>query len=127
MSYTAYVTATEYTTMGYSTIDATELNAYLLKASRDVDTLTFNRIVAKGFDNLTEFQQDIIKQVVCEQANFLYENADAIDSILSSYSINSVSMTFGTGFNVAMENGLPVQKTVYSLLEQTGLCWRGAV
>ena len=127
MSYTPYVTATEYADMGYSTIGTDDLNAYLLKASRDIDTLTFNRIVAIGFDELTEFQQGIIKQVVCEQANFLYENADAIDSILSSYSINSVSMTFGTGFNVAMENGLPVQKTVYSLLEQTGLCWRGAV
>ena len=125
--YTAYVTASEYAEMGYSAIPATDLSAYLLKASRDVDTLTFNRIVAMGFDNLTDFQKDIVKQVVCEQADFLYENADAICSILSSYSINSVSMSFGTGFNVAIENGLPVQKTVYSILEQTGLCWRGAV
>lgn len=127
MSYTAYVTASEYAEMGYTAIPTEDLPKYLLKASRDVDTLTFNRIVAKGFDNLTEFQQEIIKTVVCEQASFLYENKDAIDSILSSYSINSVSMTFGDGFNVAMENGLPVQKTVYSILEQTGLCWRGAV
>ena len=125
--YTPYVTATEYTQMGYDKINPSDLNAYLTKASRDVDTLTFNRIVAKGFTNLTEFQQDIIKQVVCEQDNFLFENADAINSILSSYSINSVSMQFGDGFNVITENGLPIQKTVYSILEQTGLCWRGAV
>jgi len=127
MSYTPYVTASEYAQMGYDTINPSALNTYLTKASRDVDTLTFNRIVQYGFNNLTEFQKGIIKQVVCEQANFLFENKDAINSILSSYSINSVAMTFGDGFNVATENGLPIQKTVYSLLEQTGLCWRGAV
>ena len=126
MSYTAYVTSSEYTNMGYGSIPSSKVEEYLLKASRNVDTLTFNRIVAKGFDNLTEFQQEIVKQVVCEQANFLYENADAISSILDSYAINGVSMKFGSGFNVVVEGGLPIQNTVYSFLKQTGLCWRGA-
>lgn len=126
MSYTAYVTSSEYAEMGYSSIEPAKVDAYLLRASRDVDTLTFNRIVAKGFNNLTEFQQEIVKQVVCEQANFLYENADAISSILDSYAINGVSMKFGSGFNVVIEGGLPIQSTVYSILKQTGLCWRGA-
>ena len=124
--YTAYVTSSEYAEMGYSSIPSDKLDNFLLKASRDVDTLTFNRIVAKGFDELTEFQQGIVKQVVCEQATFLYENADAISSILDSYAINGVSMKFGSGFNVIMEGGLPIQSTVYSILKQTGLCWRGA-
>ena len=126
MSYTAYVTSGEYADMGYSSIDTPELDKYLLKASRNIDTLTFNRIVKKGFDNLTEFQKGIIKQVICEQADFLYENADAITSIFDSYSINGVSMKFGTGFNVKIEGGLPIRNDVYSLLIQTGLCWRGA-
>ncbi len=126
MSYTAYVTSSEYADMGYSSIEPEKIDEYLLSASRNVDTLTFNRIVAKGFDRLTEFQQEIVKRVVCEQANFLYENADAISSILDSYAINGVSMKFGSGFNVVVEGGLPIQSTVYSLLKQTGLCWRGA-
>lgn len=126
MSYTAYVTSGEYADMGYGSIPSDKLGDYLLRASRNVDTLTFNRIVAKGFSNLTEFQQEIVKQVVCEQANFLYENADAISSILDSYAINGVSMKFGSGFNVVVEGGLPIQNTVYSFLKQTGLCWRGA-
>lgn len=124
---TAYVTPQEYTTLGYDTIPAGDIERYLNDASRNVDTLTFNRIVAMGFDRLTDFQQEIIQDVVCKQANFLYENADAIASILDSYSINSVSMKFGSGFNVSVAEGVPVQNTVYSILKQTGLCWRGAV
>lgn len=122
-----YVTPAEYSALGYSEIPAAALGTALRDASRQVDTLTFNRIVARGFDRLTPFQQELIKEVVCKHANFLYENADAIASILDSYAINGVSMKFGTGFNVQVKNGLPILGTVYSLLEQTGLCWRGAV
>ena len=122
--YTPYVTASEYAELGYTDLPTEDATRLLIEASRNVDTLTFNRIVAKGFDNLTDFQKEIIKQVVCEQADFLYDNADAIASVLDSYSINGVSMRFGTGFNVIMEGGLPIQSTTYSLLEQTGLCCR---
>lgn len=127
MAYAAYVTAEEYTALGYDEIPTEDLDKFLRDASRQIDTLTFNRIVKKGFDKLTEFQQEIIQEVVCKQAGFLFENADAIASILDQYSINGVSMHFGTGFNVDMRDGIPIQKTVYSLLEQTGLCWRGAI
>jgi len=125
--YTPYVSATEYTTLGYTAIPADSLNKFLVDASRNVDKLTFNRIVKIGFDHLTDFQQELIKEVVCKQAEFLYNNADVINSILSAYAINGVSMQFGTGFNVVVEGGVPMQSTVYSLLEQTGLCWRGAL
>lgn len=124
--YTAYVTESEYAEMGYEVIPSDDLGRYLIQASRNIDTLTFNRIVAKGFDKLTTFQQELVKEVVCRQANFLYVNEDAISSIIDSYSINGVSMKFGTGFNVVVEGGLPIQNDVYSLLKQTGLCWRGA-
>lgn len=124
--YTPYVTASEYTSMGYNSIPTDDLNKTLLEASRNVDTLTFNRIVAIGFEHLTDFQKEIIKEVVCRQADFLYDNADAIASILDKYSINSVSMEFGSGFNVDVAEGVPIQRTVYSILKQTGLCWRGA-
>ena len=122
--YTGYVTPTEYAEMGFNAIPAEDRAKFLNEASRQVDTMTFNRIVAKGFDHLTQFQQDIVKQVVCDQAEFLFENADAISSVLDSYSINGVSMRFGTGFNVVTEESIPTQGTTYSLLQQTGLCSR---
>ena len=120
--YTAYVTAQEYTSMGYNDIPSASVSKFLKDASRNIDTLTFNRIVAKGFANLTEFQREIIKECVCKQAEFLYDNADAISSVFDTYSINSVTMKFGTGFSVELIDGVPVLTSVYSLLKQTGLC-----
>lgn len=123
MAYIPYVTATEYAALGFNSIPENERDARLKEASRSIDTLTFNRIVSR-FDKLTEYQQEIVKECVCRQADFLYENADAISSILDSYAINGVAMHFGTGFNVRVEGGEPVQSTTYSLLCQTGLCCR---
>lgn len=122
--YSPYVTAQEYESLGYSAIPSDKLNRFLIDASRNIDTLTFNRIVKRGFVNLSNFQQEVVREVCCKQADFLYQNADAIASVFDSYSINSVSMKFGTGFTVYMEGGVPIQSTVYSLLEQTGLCCR---
>ena len=124
MSYTAYATEDDfYELLPDATVDVTETD--LLQASRHVDSLTYNRIVATGFDNLTEFQQDVIKEVVCRQALFEVENADAISSVLSSYSINGVSMAFGSSWNVYIEHGIAMRRDVYALLQQTGLCYRG--
>ena len=101
-----------------------ELERALRQASRHIDSLTFNRIVAAGFDHLTAFQQETIKEVVCQQADFEYENVDEINTILSSYSINGVSAQFGSSWNVFREKGIAMKRDVYSLLMQTGLCCR---
>ena len=96
----------------------------LIQASRHIDALTFNRIVGRGFSNLTEYQQEIIKEVVCQQAEFETENADMIASVLSSYSINGVSMQFGSAWNVFTDKGVAMRRDTYALLCQTGLCCR---
>ena len=121
MSYIPYATAADYSQYGSGNIPAGELDSFLRKASRNIDSLTFNRIVAAGFDNLTEFQRDIIKNSCCRLADFLHDNADLLDSALNSYSVNGVSMTFG-GMSVAVINGVPVSREIYSLLNQSGLC-----
>lgn len=96
----------------------------LIQASRHVDALTFNRIVGRGFSSLTEYQQEIIREVVCQQADFETENADMIASVLSSYSINNVSMQFGSAWNVFTDKGVAMRRDTYALLCQTGLCCR---
>ena len=120
MSYKPYVRKEEYTEI----YNGSELEKALRQACRHIDSLTFNRIVAAGFDHLTAFQQETIKEVVCLQADFEYENADEINTILSSYSINGVSAQFGSSWNVFMEKGIAMKRDVYSLLMQTGLCCR---
>ena len=122
--YTPYVTPDMYADLGYNDICAKELEYYLKRASRHIDTLTFNRIVHYGFENLTDFQKEIIQTVVCEHANFLEENKDAISSIFDKYSINGVSMDFGGSANILSEQGVKIEKELYALLRQTGLCCR---
>ena len=62
--------------------------------------------------------------MVCQQADFEYENADEINSILSSYSINGVSASFGSSWNIFMDKGVVMKRDVYTMLCQTGLCCR---
>ena len=105
-------------------IEDDDLKKALVQASRHIDSLTYNRIVGRGFSNLTRFQQDIIQDVVCQQADFETENADEINSILSSYSINGVSAQFGSSWNIFTNKGVAMKRDLYALLCQTGLCCR---
>lgn len=99
-------------------------NKYLIKASRDIDVLTFNRILKKGYANLTEFQKDIIQEVCCEHASFLFENESMLKTYISNYSINGVSMSFNESWNLYLESGVAISKSLYERLCSTGLCSR---
>ena len=111
-------------TYGGSLIGEKELTRLLEKASRQIDTLTFCRIRESGFDRLTAFQQDQIQYVTCMLADFIYENQDELESMLSSYGINGVSMTFSSGVNVTKVQGVVIRTDIYAELEKTGLCCR---
>lgn len=125
MSYVPYATPEYYTdTYGGTLILENDIARALQIASRHIDSLTYNRIVGRGFSSLAEFQQEVIREVVCMQADFEYENADEISSVLSSYSINGVSAQFGSSWNVFTDKGVAMKRDVYTLLSQTGLCCR---
>lgn len=125
MPYEPYVTP-EYYQNNYkgSAVPTDDLEFALRQASRHIDSLTYNRIVGRGFFNLTEFQREIIREVVCQQADFEHENADEISTILSSYSLNGASVQFGSSWNVFADKGVAMKRDVYALLSQTGLCCR---
>nr|DAZ76601.1 MAG TPA: Head Tail Connector Protein [Caudoviricetes sp.] len=125
MAYDPYVT-TEYYLTEYAgnTVSEDELLKALRQASRHIDSLTYNRIVGQGFSNLTEFQREIIREVVCQQADFETENADEISTVLQGYSINGVSAQFGSSWNVFTDKGIAMKRDTYALLCQTGLCCR---
>ena len=118
MRYKPYLCAEEYK----GDIPPLELEKALIRASRHIDTLTFNRIVG-DFYSLTEFQREIIKEVCAELADWEYENSDMLNSALKSYSINGVSVEFG-GVNVESVNGVFIPSELYRILCQTGLCCR---
>ena len=101
-----------------------EIEQRLSDAKMAIDGLTYNRIVRKGFDNLTPFQQRIIKRAVQKQAEFCYDNAEILDSLLSSYGISGVSMSFDKDKIVTI-GSVTTSREVYGLLMQTGLCYGG--
>lgn len=92
----------------------------LERASDQVDSLTFNRIRAKGFDNLTEFQKDRIKKAVCIHAEFMEQYGDYINMPLSGFSAGSISVNF----SAQKVNGITTTQEVLNYLNQTGLTCR---
>ena len=97
---------------------------YLIQASREIDVLTFNRIVGR-FDRLTEYQKEVVQEVCCEHASFISKNEDLLNTYLSSYSINGVSMSFGESWNLHIDSGVIISKNLYERLSSTGLCYKG--
>lgn len=124
MAYKAYATLDFYQNTHHGEIPEEEQEKYLRQASRHIDTLTYNRIIGRGIYGLTEFQKEIIQEVVCEQADFEYQNREIFDMILQGYSINGVSMQFGESWNITTNRGIPMRWDIYDKLCQTGLCCR---
>lgn len=107
------------------TLDDADIDKALQQAGRHIDTLTYNRIVAIGFENLTEYQQGIIKECECLMADWETDNADYINSMLSSYSLNGASMSFsGNSASAVVMNGVAVSRDIYSHLQKSGMCCR---
>lgn len=99
-----------------------EAEKALKQASKHIDILTYRRIAGVGFENLTPFQQETVKEVACMMADFESTNDSMINSLINSYSINGASITFsGESANCQLVNGIIVQRDVYEILNMTGL------
>lgn len=124
MEYQVYVDSDYYKgSFKGSIIPEDVLEQRLMLASHDIDSLTYNRINKVGFDNLTDFQQDLIKKSVCMHADFHYQYGDFLDSPITGYSAGMTSVSFEK-LNVEGQNGVSTSKGVFSLLKQTGLTVR---
>ena len=126
MAYEPYADVEYYQSIyqGEAFQDPEEARRYLVQASRHIDSLTYNRIIGRGFFSLSPFQRELIQEICCKQAEFEYRNKDIFEMILSGYSINGVSMQFGESLNVTTQKGIPMRRDVYEQLCQTGLCCR---
>lgn len=111
----------------YGGVLLTDENAdrYLKQASRQVNTICRGRIEEVGFDSLSPFRKSSIQDVICRQAEFLYQNESMLETYLSSYAINGVSMQFGQAWNLHVEGGIAIPEELYQTLLRTGLCYRG--
>lgn len=114
----SYATDDDYDLYGDGLIPDDKLEKALSRSSDQIDSLTYNRIVATGFDNLSPFQQTNVKKAVCQQSDFIYQYGDFLNMPLSGYSAGSISLSFKT---VEGAGGIQTSESVANLLKSTGL------
>lgn len=113
-----YATPEYYTAdYGGTLISQEELGKALVKAEREIDHLCFGRIKGKGFDNLTPYQQSLIKEAVCLQADYTEQYGAYINSPLKGYSAGSTKVEMAD----ITYGGISATQEIINLLEDTGL------
>jgi hypothetical protein len=120
----SYATPQDYEECGSGLIPADQLEQALSRASDQIDMLTYNRIAARGFDNLTPFQQTQVKKAVCRQADFWHQYGDMLSAPMTGFGAGSISWSFGeSGF--IQTGAVKTTDEVMGLLLPTGLANRG--
>jgi len=116
----AYATERDYDQYGNGSIPDEKLEQALEQASDDIDTLTYCRIIGKGFDNLTEFQQLRVIKAVCQHADFIHQYGDFLNVPFAGYGAGSISMSFNKDQNSGA-GGIQTSSAVLNLLRAPGL------
>lgn len=99
-------------------LDIDDLNNHLKLASQKIDEITYNRIIGKGFSNLTMFQQKKIKDAVCHQANYIFKNKNnGIDMV--SYSVLDINVSVQKKETEYFDKDL--DEAAWVAIKQTGL------
>lgn len=94
---------------------------YLKRAERNINTMTFNRLFNI---ELTPYQESIVKDAICQYAEFICDNHDIIDSAISTFGINGVNVSLSMT-NLTRINGVVIPNEIHASLLQTGLLYRG--
>ena len=93
-------------------------------AQEKIDSITYNRIVAIGFDNLSEFQKEKISKAICYQAEYIFQNGynDENNRDVSSYSVLDISVSIdNSSNNKTIAQKLNMSEIAYDLVHKTGL------
>lgn len=101
-----------------------EIEKYLRLAQEKIDSITFNRIVAIGFNNLTKFQQEKIKHAICYQAEYVYVNGynNEDNRNVSSYSVLDISVSVdNSNSNKTIAQRENMSEMAYDYVHKTGL------
>lgn len=118
-----YATSQDY--LNYYTVVPEDFDCLAQKASRDIDTLTYCRINDIGWNDLTSFQREAVTEVCCDIVRFMDENRELLNTPLSSYNINGVSMQFSFNPTIFVQSGIIMRQSTYGRLVSTGLCYGG--
>lgn len=101
-----------------------DIEKYLELSQEKIDSITFNRIVAIGFNNLTKFQREKISKAICYQAEYIFQNGynDENNRDVSSYSVLDISVSVdNSNDNKTIAQKLNMSEMAYDLVHKTGL------
>ena len=101
-----------------------EVEKYLKLAQEKIDSITYNRIVAIGFSNLTVFQQEKIRDAICYQAEYIYSNGynSEDNRDISSYSVLDISVSVdNSNSNKTIAQKENMSEPAYDYVHKTGL------
>ena len=122
---TLYVNKEYYSnTFKGKTIPDEDIERYLELAQEKIDSITYNRIVAICFDNLTEFQKEKISKAICYQAEYIFKNGynDEDNRDISSYSVLDISVSVdNSSSNKTKAQKLNMSEMAYDLVHKTGI------
>lgn len=105
-------------------IDA-DITRYIQRAEEWIDDMTQNRIINQGFDNLSTFQQGMVKKAAAAYVEFTSVNGELEiggSNNAESFSIGSVSLSNTSNTNV--QSGITSYRA-YRFLVRSGLAYRG--
>ncbi|MDE6284175.1 MAG: hypothetical protein K2M17_00295 [Bacilli bacterium] len=94
-------------------------------AQEKIDSITYNRIVKMGFENLTEFQKEKVKKAICYQAEYIFTNGynNENNSNVTSYGVLDISISVKE--KDIKEKTIAEKKNMseiaYDLIHKTGL------
>lgn len=111
-------------TFNDKSIPEEDIEKYLELAQEKIDSITYNRIVAIGFNNLTEFQKEKISEAICYQAEYIFKNGynDEDNRDISSYSVLDISVSVdNSSGNKTKAQKLSMSEMAYDLVHKTGL------
>jgi len=103
-------------------MDEKEANKFLKEASFEIDNICYGRIKHTGFNNLTEYQQELVKQAVCYRAEFISKYAEYLNMPITGFSAGDISMSFKSENETDI--GIYADKRTIEYLARTGLSSR---
>lgn len=96
-----------------------DIEKYISLSIQDIEIITLNQLKYK-FENLSDENKEIVKNVIVQHTDFIIENYDYLYSIVDSYKTLETQFEVGSQ-NCISINGVFILKKLYSLLTITGL------
>ena len=121
---TLYVDKDYYINTYKGEIPEADVNKYLEKSQEKIDSITYNRIVKIGFNNLTEFQKEKVTKAICLEADDIYAHGfnDEDNNDILSYSVLDISVNVkDSSSKETRASKLHMSEEAYDLIHKTGL------